>query len=158
MTDTSLAINLDKFMRRMHVLLREKAPSFDTERIGPSGAFLLLTLDDLKSATMQDLADALVRDKSQMTRSVQNLASRGLLERVPCKSDARVVRITLTPRGQEVVRRHQAAIAQTIDDLMAPLPEREQQEFRKLLTRVVGGANTKTGSEKLSPVRHEETT
>jgi len=150
MTDTSLAINLDKFMRRLHVSLRNKAPSFDTERIGPSGAFLLLTLDDLNSATMQDLADALVRDKSQMTRAVQNLVNKDLIARVPCQTDARVVRIVLTEKGKDVVRIHQVAIAEAIDELLAPLPEVGQHEFRKLLSQAVGNEDPTSEPAKIA--------
>ncbi len=133
--DTHLAILLDRFMRRLHMALRRKAPGFDTERIGPGGALVLLTIEETGTIPLNQLTDCLVRDKSQMTRTVRALEGKGLVERRQCPTDSRVSLIALTEAGRAVVETHQREIAETIDETIGPLSEAERRVFQAVLER-----------------------
>ena len=133
--DTHLAVLLDRFMRRLHVSLRRKAPGFDTERIGPGGALVLLTIEETGTLPLNQLTECLVRDKSQMTRTVRALEGKGLVARRQCASDSRVSLISLTQTGRRVVETHQREIAQTIDDILGPLSGEERRTFQAVLER-----------------------
>lgn len=137
MADTHLAILLDRLVRRMHISLHKKAPQFDTERVGPSGAMLLLTLDEMGSGPLHALTARLARDKSQMTRLVQSLERKGLILRTPSTQDNRVTLVSLTPAGRDVVETHQAAIAETIEGSLTALSDAEKQQFQALLAKAV---------------------
>lgn len=138
MTDTSLAILLDRLMRRMQVGLHQSAPRFDPERIGPGGSMILLTLDELGQCPMHTLSSALCRDKSQMTRAVAALEKRGLVTKEPSTKDSRVTLIDLTDEGHDTVERVQTAIAQVLDSLLTPLAPSDKVELRRLLEDAVG--------------------
>lgn len=131
--DSQLATLLDRFVRRMHVEMRKKAMTFDPHRVGPGGAILLLTVHDLGRPSMQALATHMVRDKSQLTREVRSLETKGLLARFACDQDQRVTQIGLTDAGVDLVQRHQTAVGETLDLLLNPLPQSDQVQLRQLL-------------------------
>ena len=128
---------LDRFVRRIHLSLRQKAPGFDTEKIGPGGAFLLLTLDEMGPVPMHALTQTLLRDKSQLTREVRALECKGLVAREQSPTDSRVSIVSLTEKGDVIVRVHQRVIAATIDEMLAPLDADGQDELSALLRRAL---------------------
>ncbi|MDJ0627668.1 MAG: MarR family transcriptional regulator [Rhodobacter sp.] len=137
MADTDLALLLDRFMRRIHAALHAKAPDFDSDRIGPGGAMVLLTLADMETAQMHELARRVARDKSQMTRVVQALETKGMVTRKPAPQDARVSLISLTDRGHTVVATLRQVLAETIDEILGPIAEQEKRTLRDLLRRAM---------------------
>ena len=135
MTDTRLAIHLDRLLRRIHSGLHRKAPEFDTERIGPGGDMILLTLDETGPAPIHTLTERLVRDKSQMTRSLQSLERKGLITRAQSDEDSRVSVISLTHKGCEVVEIHQHAIAETVGGALKNLEPADKHALADLLAK-----------------------
>lgn len=135
--DTNLAVLLDRIVRRMHTTLHVKAPEFDTEKIGPGGAMILLTLDELGETSMNALTQALMRDKSQMTRAVGPLERKGIIKRAQSQQDARVTIISLTDRGQEMVATLQHVIGETADHVLSPLTREEKNTLQSLLARAL---------------------
>ena len=103
MPDIDIARLVDRFMRRIHASLNAKASEFDRHRIGPNGGIILLTLAEIEPARIQELVRRMSRDKSQMTRGVQALESKGLIERRAFPDDARVCLLALTPEGRATV-------------------------------------------------------
>ncbi|MDJ1008008.1 MAG: MarR family transcriptional regulator [Paracoccaceae bacterium] len=134
MTDPTLALLLDRFVRRLHLALQRKAPEFDTEGVGPWGGMVLLMLHDLGPVPIHVLTEELMRDKSQMTRSLRALEDKGLLARRPAPQDQRVSIVALTAKGQAVVGALQRVLTETIDELLGPLPPAEVADLKRLLT------------------------
>ncbi|MDJ0859469.1 MAG: MarR family transcriptional regulator [Dinoroseobacter sp.] len=132
-TDTHIAQLVDRFFRRMQVGLDRRAKEFDTDRIGPGGSMILLTLEEIEPAPIHQLVTRMARDKSQMTRAVRALEAKNLIERMEASEDARVVLIQLTDKGQETVRRIQRALAETLDELLVHLSSADRQTFGWLL-------------------------
>ncbi|MEO0382979.1 MAG: MarR family transcriptional regulator [Pseudomonadota bacterium] len=136
MPDIETAQLTDRFMRRIHAQLGARSGQFDTHKVGPSGGILLLTLADMAPVKMHALVSAMRRDKSQMTRAVQGLEAKGLIERQDDPDDARVSVLQPTPLGQEAVLRIQEAVAQVLADILTPLSGEEQETLRALLRRL----------------------
>lgn len=136
MADLHLALLIDRFMRRIHVALRAKAADFDVERLGPGGAMVLLALADREETGMNELARAMARDKSQMTRIVQALEAKGVVARQASPKDARVSLVTLTARGRAAVGGVQRALAETIDEILGPIDPEERRVLTELMRRV----------------------
>lgn len=136
MPDIETAQLTDRFMRRIHAQLGARAGQFDTHKVGPSSGILLLTLADMAPVKLHALVSAMQRDKSQMTRAVQGLEAKGLIERQDDPEDARVSVLQLTPLGQEAVLRIQEAVAQVLADILVPLSDQEQETLRALLRRL----------------------
>ncbi|MEL7116467.1 MAG: MarR family transcriptional regulator [Pseudomonadota bacterium] len=126
-------MTLDRLVRRIHVSLSNKALDFDPDRIGPAGAMLILTLDELGCVPMQTLAKNMHRDKSQMTRIVQMLERKELLTRQTSEADARVTLVALSEKGRALVATHQAALAETLDDLLGHLSDQDVAVLTRLL-------------------------
>lgn len=137
MQNTELALLIDRFMRRIHFGLQSKAHDFDTAKVGPGGGIILLTLADMGTPSLQRLTRRVARDKSQMTRTVRDLEAKGLLERQPSPSDARVTLIRLTAEGETVVKGLQAVVAETIGEILAPISEDEEQLLKHMLERAL---------------------
>lgn len=136
MPDIEIARLVDGFMRRIHASLHAKAATFDRHCVGPGGGILLLTLAEIEPAPIQDLVRRMSRDKSQMTRAIQSLERKGLIERRDLPEDARVCLLALTPMGQEAVDMLQQAVAGVLADILSPLSNGEQEALKDLLRRI----------------------
>lgn len=137
MPDTDLALLIDRLMRRIHVTLHAKAPEFDTERVGPAGGMVLLTLAEHDGAPLSELTRLVGRDKSQMTRMMAGLERKGLITRAVCEADARVTRVALTQAGRQTVTGLQAAVTQAVDQVLAPLPTGDRAALQAIMTRAL---------------------
>ena len=135
--DTDLALMFDRFMRSIHFGLQQKAGDFDRKSVGPGGGMLLMTLADAGQVSQNELSRRMVRDKSQMTRMIQGLEGKGLVRRENSTSDGRVVMVSLTAEGEQVVEELLEAVADVIGDLLAPISANETQLLKQLLSRIV---------------------
>ncbi len=65
---------------------------------------VLLEVDDGDRPTMSELAAGLRLDNSTLSRSIEGLVGKGMVERVADDADRRRVRIALTAAGRELCR------------------------------------------------------
>ena len=137
MQNSELALLIDRFMRRIHFGLQSKAPAFDTEKVGPGGGIVLLTLSDMGSPSLHDLTKQVARDKSQMTRTIRSLETKGLVKRKPSPDDARVTFVSLTQTGEQVVETLKHVVSETINEILSPISKSEEQILRDLLERAL---------------------
>lgn len=137
MTATNLAPLMDRFVRRLHLSLQAKASRFDTYGVGPGGGMILMVMDEAGPLTMQALAGEMVRDKSQMTRMIAPLERKGLVSREPGAEDARQSIVALTPEGRDFVGALRDVVAQTIDEVLAPIPPEDRDSLAALLARAL---------------------
>ena len=137
MQDTELALLIDRFMRRIHFGLQSKASGFDKENVGPGGGVVLLTIADMGRPGLHELTKRVARDKSQMTRTIRSLETKGLVARQVSPSDARVSLVSLTPAGETVVSQLRAAVAETIGEILEPISPANKQQLKKLLHRAL---------------------
>lgn len=137
MADVELALLIDRFMRRIHSSLQSKASDFDTENVGPAGGMVLLTIADLGTPEMHRLTERFARDKSQMTRIVNSLETKGLVARKTSELDARVSIVSLTSSGEKVVATLKSVLTETINDILKPASGTEKQLLAEVLRRVL---------------------
>ena len=135
MPDVEIARLVDRLMRRIHAALNAKSGEFDHHRVGPQGGILLITLGEIEPAPIQELVRRLARDKSQITRNVQSLERRGLIERRPDPGDARVSILALTAEGRKTVGELEVAIAEVLDDILSPLTAPDRHALKALLSK-----------------------
>lgn len=136
MNDIELALLIDRFMRRIHFALQAKATDFDRENVGPGGGIVLLTLADMGCVGLGELTNRVARDKSQMTRTIRALESKGLVQRQPSPRDARVTLISLTGRGEATVGAIKEALAETINEILEPITQSDKEKLKQLLQNV----------------------
>ena len=138
MSETEIALLVDRLMRRTHAGLNAKSKTFDTEKVGPGGGMILLSIADLEPAPIHDLVEELARDKSQITRAVQSLERKGLIARETASDDARVSILKLTPKGRAFVQRLRSVLAETIGELLGDLSRSDRKALKDLLSRAMG--------------------
>ncbi|MEO0590625.1 MAG: MarR family transcriptional regulator [Pseudomonadota bacterium] len=139
MADTDayeLASQIDRLMRRMNAGVAARAPLFDPERIGPIGGMILLTIADLQPVPLQRVADAMARDKAQLSRVISHLERRGLIERAPCEDDKRSLLLSLTQEGDGFVETIKRTLTEVLGAILEPLDAQEQAQLMALLVKI----------------------
>lgn len=137
MQDTDLALLVDRFMRHIHFGLQSRAPSFDRKAVGPGGGIVLMTLADTGRIGLNELTKRVARDKSQMTRTIRSLETKGLVQREASPDDGRVTMVSLTSDGEVVVGELMQAVSDVIGDVLGPLSQEEVQSLKGLLARAL---------------------
>lgn len=89
--------------------------------------------------TSFEMARQLNMDAGAVTRMVDRVVAKGLLERERSDSDRRVVHLRLTPAGETAVAEVPHVLASVNNDFLRGLSESEWKQLQKLLSRM--GAN-----------------
>jgi DNA-binding MarR family transcriptional regulator len=97
---------------------------------------VLNVLDVEGAITQQSLGRSVGIDPSSMVATIDELESRGLVERRRHPSDRRAHALYLTEAGTETLARGRALARQAQDELLAPLDPQEREELHELLLRV----------------------
>jgi len=126
---------VDRFMRHIHTDLGRKAATFDTEKVGPAGGIVLMAIADQEPIAIHELVHAIARDKAQVTRLLQTLDAKGLIEKSQSSVDGRVCVLRLTPKGWKTVTRLRYAVAEAIESLLGPLSGQERDTLKALLKK-----------------------
>jgi DNA-binding MarR family transcriptional regulator len=102
-------------------------------------AHALRLLDPTRPLPMNEIADRLVCDASNVTGIADRLESRGLIERRAGPGDRRVKMLALTPPGAELRERVIEAMTEPPAEIAALSPT-DQSALRNILRRAVARA------------------
>ena len=97
----------------------------------------LMGLREGLATTSAELARHLNHDTGAVTRVVDQLEKRGLVERERSKSDRRVVHLKLTPQGRAVARMHIPPIVDFWNEVMGDFSAKETTQLLGLLSRLI---------------------
>jgi DNA-binding MarR family transcriptional regulator len=97
----------------------------------------LLKLHYGVAASVAELARECRLDAGAMTRTLDRLEAKGLVQRVRSSSDRRVVNLELTPEGREAARTIPAALCEVQNAFLQGLSVEEWQQLKSLLQRVL---------------------
>src|SRR5436305_5386256 len=133
------------FLRAHRVLVADLDDELRREHDLPLTSFdVLAQLDNApdRQLRMSELADAVLLSRSGLTRLVERLESKGLIERRECTEDARGAFAVLTGQGEAVLaearRTHLAGVRQRF---LERFEEDELRRLAELWRRVLPGAN-----------------
>ena len=121
--DATLALQIDRLMRRFHSDLHPRAQAVDQEKIGPT--------------TAQEISETLGRDKSQVSRVIGLLTRKGLVQTTTHERDARSVSLRLSKQGTLQLAAFNGAMVETTKSVLGPLSQDEVRQFSALLTKVL---------------------
>ena len=107
---------------------------------------LLATLEEFGPASQAALGRRSGIHLSDMVATINELADGGLVERAPDPSDRRRNIISLTSAGKRQLRRLEKRLAESQDELLAPLSPEERQRLTELLSRLLDHHNRRTGT------------
>lgn len=95
-----------------------------------------------------ELAREMGIDAGAVTRMLDRLEGKGLLERVRSEADRRVVHLRLTPAGEAVAKKVPYVLASVNNDFLRGFSEAEFKQLRRLLARMAdNGATLQSDSE-----------
>jgi len=113
-----------------------------TERLATAGARgyhyrLLAALQEFGPASQASLGRRTSMDRSDVVAAINDLASRGQVERAPDLADHRRNVITITPAGAAHLQRLDGLLTDVQDELLAPLAPDERTLLTGLLARLL---------------------
>ena len=97
----------------------------------------LNVLDAEPAMSQQQLGRLIDMDPSSMVSTIDELESRGMVERRRHPSDRRVHALHITDDGRETLERGRSLARAAQNELLAPLSADERQELHGLLLRLV---------------------
>jgi len=106
---------------------------------------LLATLQEHGPASQADLGRRSGIHLSDMVAAINELAERGLVERAPDPADRRRNVISLTTAGKRQLRRLDKRLAETQEELLAPLSPDERRQLTELLAKLLEHHNERAG-------------
>ncbi|WP_419910059.1 MarR family winged helix-turn-helix transcriptional regulator [Hoeflea sp.] len=131
-----IAHQMDRLMRRIEAGLHGRAVAVDADRVGPLGGMVLLALEEIEPAPIQQLVTSMGRDKSQMTRIIQMLEMKGHLQRRQSPDDGRVSLLRLSKKGHAFVGEIKNILSDVVGDLLTPLDPSERKALADILKRL----------------------
>ena len=93
-----------------------------------------------EATTVAELGRTCQIDAGAMTRTLDRLEMKGLVQRVRSNEDRRVVHLELTDEGRETARTIPAALSRSMNALLAGFTHEEWIQLKSLLSRVLANA------------------
>jgi DNA-binding MarR family transcriptional regulator len=113
--------------------------------ISAAQLFVLRTLDDGEAASVSDLAERTLTDRSSVASVVDRLLQAKLVSRVASESDKRRASITITAKGRAVVRKAPAAPTTLILSALNDMPARELKPLAEGLAKLINAIGFEKG-------------
>lgn len=134
---TSTLLFADTLQQLTYDLVRYSAlcDRFCTEQLGITGAqgYTLLAIPDRERISMNDLSLKMKLASSTMTRMVDQLVQRGLVDRQPDAEDRRVVRVQLTERGAQASAQLHGTLQGFFAQVLQSVPDGERETILRSL-------------------------
>lgn len=99
-------------------------------------ASALAALEEFQPMSQQELADAVLTERSVAKRMVDNLEKRGFVQVSKCETNQRLKILTLTKEGVEAVRKVHCIMTNLKQDFFSCLTEEESDEFFRLVRKM----------------------
>ncbi|MEL7540652.1 MAG: MarR family winged helix-turn-helix transcriptional regulator [Pseudomonadota bacterium] len=136
--DATLALQIDRLMRRFHSDMHPRAQKVDTEKVGPIGGMILFVISENSPVTAGEIGALIGRDKSQISRIISMLIRKGLVEKSADEADARRAKLRLSNTGELQVATFHGALVETMKNVLSDLNREERAQFSALLGKVLG--------------------
>lgn len=89
-----------------------------------------------KSLNLMDIQSRMIQKTSNVTRLVEKLRLKGLVERVPCEDNRRKVEISITPLGLQTLASLEPIFQGEQKEIFANLTDEECQQLSNLLDKL----------------------
>ncbi|WP_282064049.1 MarR family winged helix-turn-helix transcriptional regulator [Vibrio rotiferianus] len=99
-------------------------------------ASALAALEEFQPMSQQELADAVLTERSVAKRMVDNLEKRGFVQVSKCETNQRLKILTLTKEGVEAVRKVHRIMNNLKQEFFSCLTEEESDEFFRLVRKM----------------------
>lgn len=132
--DQSLSLKLLVVLSKTYKSLMDKAAKdIKNYELTPSEFGILEVLSTKGKIPIQQIGEKILITSGTMTYNLDKLEKKGLVERIPCLEDRRVVYANLTVAGKELIDRIFPQHAESIQQIMNGLSQAQKQETIELL-------------------------
>jgi DNA-binding MarR family transcriptional regulator len=147
--DDALVVALETVLPHYHRVMRRAITVVEGEErlLFPQLRCLQALARTEGPAFAAQLARALMVTPPTMTRTLDVLVERGLVERQPDPTNRRQIALQITPEGQALVDRYEAMITAHLHMLIAPLPADRQERLLLALQDLGALLNDDRGME-----------
>jgi DNA-binding MarR family transcriptional regulator len=125
---------MNRIMGRYNADLRQEMTGLGLTTPKMRALAVLSVIDDLP---ISELAVYAVVEQSTLSRSLEQLASDGLVRRDPDPSDSRVTRIGITETGRAALDQLWPSMARVYTQMFKDIPDEEQQAFVTTLQKML---------------------
>lgn len=87
---------------------------------------ILFRLQQQGPITQMGIAALMMRDKTTITRRIDGLVKKGLVERKPCSDDRRCFRVDLTEAGQQALKMMIPLVHAFQQEVLSDIPDEEK--------------------------------
>ena len=124
-------------LKRVGFAVKERMiEAFEETGLSAYDHAILALLHEEPSETQAMIADALGLDRSHLVGVLDELEERGLIERRRDQIDRRRHLVSLTPKGEEALKRLRAVAKRVDDEFFKPLEAAERKTLTALLARL----------------------
>ena len=102
---------------------------------------ILASLSDVKQRTVGELADIVLAKQPTVTKMVLRMASEDLLMRTACSQDKRQAWVSITPKGQKLVKPLLKKAAIHEKNVLSSLGEPQSQALKLILQKLFKQSN-----------------
>jgi len=97
---------------------------------------ILASLSGVKQRTVGELADIVLAKQPTVTKMVLRMASEDLVMRAPCTQDKRQAWVSITPKGQKLVKPLLKKAALHEKNVLSSLGKQQSQELKLILQKL----------------------
>ncbi|MEN9832251.1 MAG: Transcriptional activatory protein BadR [Pseudomonadota bacterium] len=102
---------------------------------------ILASLSGVKQRTVGELADIVLAKQPTVTKMVLRMASEDLVMRAPCTQDKRQAWVSITPKGQKLVKPLLKKAALHEKNVLSSLGEPQSQALKSILQKLFKHSN-----------------
>lgn len=132
-----ISFHADRLLRRFRSRLHDRLLEHGLP-IGAPDSKIMMTIAHRKGLAISELVTEVGRDKSQITRKVQELENKGLIARTADPQNARRSLLNVTDEGQKLIAALEIEAEEVMEELLVPLPDSDRQSLLTLLRAVSG--------------------
>lgn len=100
---------------------------------------VLKNLSQNDNCKMSELSGALGVTLANMTSMADRMERDGYLRRVPDSEDRRIVRIKMTPKGKNIIRKMEGERRKSLVSILSKLSDQEIENLLKIMTKIAEG-------------------
>jgi len=131
--------SIDLLIKRSHSLWLDLIePGLTAQGLTSIQYTILVWLKEAATVTSRDICGSYRHDSGALTRIVDQLAERGLLERIRDNADRRKVNLRLTPAGLTLVESSIPHVVSILNTGLSDFSRGEVQDFTHLLLKLNG--------------------
>jgi DNA-binding MarR family transcriptional regulator len=111
--------------------------ALEDENLTPTQFFIMSRLSEIGTVSQNQLGRMTSMDPATTQGVIRRLRARGLIDCTSNPSDRRRIMLSLTRDGEDVLRRVNACVERSSDEILAPLDKSDRGRFVRLLRQLV---------------------